>query len=117
MDVLVDNRTVSASDGQRSESRARGSMLRAWSWRFLAALPPIGLLGLISLASESNEAPDRGTELFFGAWLLLVAFSTYRAARRRERGRLAAILIGISPVLAAYVSAILALLLFSLLAS
>jgi hypothetical protein len=92
-------------------------MLRAWSWRFLAALPPIGFLGLISLTSESNEAPGRGTELFFGAWLLLVAFSTYWAARRRERGRLAAILIGISPVLAAYVLAILALLLLSLLAS
>jgi hypothetical protein len=106
---------MSATRRQRSGPQPRGSLRRAWSWRFLAALPPIGLLALIGLASESNEGPDKCTEVFLGAWLLLVAFSTYRAARRRERPRFAAILIGISPVLAAYVLAILALVLSQLL--
>ena len=81
----------------------------------LAALPPIALLGLVGLADESHRGPDATTKIVFGAWLLLVVVSVYVAARRRAKGRLASLLLGVSSLLAGYALAVLALLLLVLL--
>src|SRR3954467_13093998 len=55
--LVIPSRTPVVQPGGMA-TRARSSMLRAWSWRVLAALPPIALLALAGLASESNESPD-----------------------------------------------------------